>query len=127
MWLCANDEGINYYLLCYLQVLILILLARIRNNLLNFPTFLMQCGNTILRAISELATGNTTYTSDTGKSYEFNTDTKAFGLKKTSRIKAFVFKFISVPAKLIRMARLYQLNIYTHNKSYQNPFALTDG
>ena len=24
-------------------------------------------------------------------------------------------------------ARLYQLNIYTHNKSYQNPFALTDG
>ena len=35
MWLCANDEGINYYLLCYLQVLILIFLARIRNNLLN--------------------------------------------------------------------------------------------
>ena len=29
-------------------------------------------------------------------------DTKAFGLKKTSRIKAFVFKFISVPAKLQR-------------------------
>ena len=27
----------------------------------------------------------------------------------------------------IRVARLYQLNIYTHNKSYQNPFALTDG
>ena len=54
-------------------------------------------------------------------------DTKAFGLNKTSRIKAFVFKFISVPAKWIRTARLYQLNIYTHNKSYQNPFALTDG
>ena len=54
-------------------------------------------------------------------------DTKAFGLKKNSRIKAFVFKFISVPAKWIRTARLYQLNIYTHNKSYQNPFALTDG
>jgi hypothetical protein len=33
-------------------------------------------------------------------------DTKAFGLKKTSRIKAFVFKFISVPAKWIRTARL---------------------
>ena len=28
-------------------------------------------------------------------------DTKAFGLKKTSRIKAFVFRFISVPAKWI--------------------------
>ena len=91
------------------------------------PTLRTCSSDTILRATSELATGNTTYTSDTGKSYEFNTDTKAFGLKKTSRIKAFVFKFISVPAKWIRMVRLYQLNIYTHNKSYQNPFALTDG
>ena len=54
-------------------------------------------------------------------------DTKAFGLKKTSRIKAFVFKFISVPAKWIRTARHYGLNIYTHNKSYQAPFALTGG
>ena len=54
-------------------------------------------------------------------------DTKAFGLKKTSRIKAFVFKFISVPAKWIRTARHYLLNIYTDNKSYQNPFALADG
>ena len=54
-------------------------------------------------------------------------DTKAFGLKKTSRIKAFAFKFISVPAKWIRTARHYQLNIYTDNKSYQNPFALADG
>ena len=44
-------------------------------------------------------------------------DTKAFGLKKTSRIKAFVFKFISVPAKWIRTARLYQLNIYTHSST----------
>ena len=32
-------------------------------------------------------------------------DAKAFGLKKTGRIKAFVFKFISVPAKWIRTAR----------------------
>ena len=54
-------------------------------------------------------------------------DTKAFGLRRTSRVKAFVFKFISVPAKWIRTARHYQLNIYTDNKSYQNPFALTDG
>ncbi len=50
-------------------------------------------------------------------------DTKAFGLKKCSRIKAFVFKFISVPAKWIRTARHYELNIYTHNHSYQKPFA----
>ena len=34
---------------------------------------------------------------------------------------------ISVPAKWIRTARHCQLNIYTVNKSYQNPFALTDG
>ena len=54
-------------------------------------------------------------------------DAKAFGLKKTSRIKAFVFKFISVPAKWIRTARHHVLNIYTHNHSYQNPFALADG
>ena len=34
---------------------------------------------------------------------------------------------ISVTAKWIRTARHYLLNIYTHNKSYQNPFALADG
>ena len=34
---------------------------------------------------------------------------------------------ISVPAKWIRTARHYLLNIYTDNKSYQNPFAFTDG
>ncbi|GEM_PF-7000054 len=32
--------------------------------------------DTILRGISELATTNTTYVSDTGKSYDFNTATK---------------------------------------------------
>ncbi|MBQ7182109.1 MAG: IS1380 family transposase, partial [Bacteroidaceae bacterium] len=47
--------------------------------------------------------------------------------KKTSRIKAFVFKFISVPAKWIRTARHYELNIYTDNRSYLNPLALDDG
>ena len=30
-------------------------------------------------------------------------------------------------AKWIRTARHYQLNIYTDNKSFQNPFAFTDG
>ena len=53
--------------------------------------------------------------------------TKAFGLKKCSRIKAFVFKFVSVPAKWIRTARHYELNIYKDNQSYLNPFALADG
>ena len=54
-------------------------------------------------------------------------DTKAFGLKKNSRVKAFVFRFISVPAKWIRTARHYELNIYTDNPTYQRPFALADG
>ena len=54
-------------------------------------------------------------------------DAKAFGLEKCSRIKAFVFKLISVPAKWIRKARHYELNILTHIHSYQNPFTLTDG
>ena len=35
------------------------------------PTLRTCSSDTILRAISELATANTTYTSDTGKSYDF--------------------------------------------------------
>ena len=42
-------------------------------------------------------------------------DVKRFGLKATSRIKAFVFRFVSVPAKWIRTSRRYVLNIYTFN------------
>ena len=38
---------------------------------------------------------------------------KRFGLKATSRIKAFVFRIISVPAKWIWTSRRYVLNIYT--------------
>lgn len=49
-------------------------------------------------------------------------EVKKFGLKKTSRIKAFVFKFISVPAKWIRTARQYVLNIYTCNEAYTTLF-----
>ena len=49
-------------------------------------------------------------------------DTKAFGLKKTSRTKAFVFRSISVPAKWIMTARQYVLNIYTQNRAYAKPF-----
>lgn len=54
-------------------------------------------------------------------------DTKAFGLKKTSRIKAFVFKFISVPAKWIKTSRLYVLNIYTCNNVYADVFQTGSG
>lgn len=49
-------------------------------------------------------------------------DVKAFGMKANSRIKAFVFRFISVPAKWIRTARQWTLNIYTDNYAYAIPF-----
>lgn len=51
-----------------------------------------------------------------------NESLKEFGLKSTSRIKAFVFKFISVSAKWIVMARQNILNIYTQNKAYGKKF-----
>ncbi len=45
-------------------------------------------------------------------------DVNKFGLKATSRIKAFVFKFITVPAKWIKTARRHILNIYSTNHAY---------
>ena len=62
-----------------------------------------------------------------GKERIFDDMNNGFGLKKTSRIKAFVFKLISMPAKWIRTAKHYQQNIYTDNKLYQTPFGFTDG
>lgn len=47
---------------------------------------------------------------------------KDFGLKTTSRMKAFVFKFICVPVKWIRMSRQHMLNIYTNNHAYKMVF-----
>ena len=49
-------------------------------------------------------------------------DVKKYGLNATSRIKAFVFRFISVPAKWIRTSRQYVLNIYTFNDAYADVF-----
>ena len=49
-------------------------------------------------------------------------DVKKYGLNATSRIKAFVFRFISVPAKWIRTSRRYVLNIYTWNNAYADVF-----
>lgn len=49
-------------------------------------------------------------------------EVKKFGLKATSRIKAFVFKFISVPAKWIRTSRQSVLIMYTDNHAYRNMF-----
>lgn len=52
---------------------------------------------------------------------------KKFGLKENSRIKTFVFKFISVPAKWIKTARQYVLNIYTDNHAYAEAFNNSSG
>ena len=49
-------------------------------------------------------------------------DVKKFGLNATSPIKAFVFRFISIPAKWIRTSRRYVLNIYTCNNAYADVF-----
>ena len=45
------------------------------------PTLRTCSSDTILRGISELVTANTTYTSDTGKSYDFNTVTRLNSLQ----------------------------------------------
>lgn len=50
-----------------------------------------------------------------------------FGLKPTSRIKAFVFSFVSVPAKWVRTARRNVLNIYSCNHAYADAFAAGGG
>ena len=49
-------------------------------------------------------------------------DVTKFGLKVTSRIKAFVFRFISVPAKWVKTSRQHVLNIYTCNNAYAEVF-----
>ena len=48
-------------------------------------------------------------------------DVKKFGFN-TTRIKAFVFRFISVTAKWIRTSRRNVLNIYTYNNAYAEVF-----
>ena len=56
------------------------------------------------------------------KGIKAKTDVKDFGLKATSHIKAFVFKFISVPAKWVKTARQHVLNVYTDNRAYAGLF-----
>lgn len=43
-------------------------------------------------------------------------------LRKTSRLKAFILHFISVPAKWIRTGRRHVLNLYTHKAYYSEVF-----
>ena len=46
-----------------------------------------------------------------------NISEKVKPLKKTSRLKAFILHFVSVPAKWVRTGRQNVLNLYT-NKTY---------
>ena len=172
--------------------------THLMNHLSLHPTLRTCSSDTILRAIKELTQENISYTSDMGKTYDFNTadtlntlllncifasgqlkegemydvdfdhqfietekydakptykkflgyrpgvavigdlivgiirnfykaiiqrlDVKKFGLNATSRIKVFVFRFISVPAKWIRTSRRYVLNIHTCNNAYADVF-----
>ena len=43
-------------------------------------------------------------------------------LKKTSRPKAFILHFISVPAKWVRIGRQNVLNLYTNKTYYAEVF-----
>ena len=47
--------------------------------------------------------------------------TREFGLRATSRIKAFVFKFISVPAKWIKTSRRHVLNLLLRQQCLCQP------
>lgn len=45
-------------------------------------------------------------------------ETADFSLKPTSRIKTFVFKFVSVAARWVKTARQNVLQIYSSNQAY---------
>ena len=59
------------------------------------PTLRTCSSDTILRGISELSCANTTYTSDTGKVYDFNTADKINTL--LARVRTIIFHFLLPP------------------------------
>ena len=97
------------------------------------PDTLLPGADTVGRGLKELTEKNIVYKSETSdKSYSFNTaeklknfylylvrhiSDKVKPLKKTSRLKAFILHFVSVPAKWVRTGRQNVLNLYT-NKTY---------
>lgn len=52
---------------------------------------------------------------------------KAFALDRKSRLKSFISKFLAVPAKWIKRARGYVLNLYTEHEGYREIFDLGFG
>ena len=51
-----------------------------------------------------------------------NISEKVKPLKKTSRLKAFILHFVSVPAKWVRTGRQNVLNLYTNKTYYSEVF-----
>lgn len=52
---------------------------------------------------------------------------KTFAIDRKSRLKSFISKFLAVPAKWIKKARGYVLNLYTDRKGYEEIFNLGFG
>ena len=85
------------------------------------PTLRTCSADTILRAIKELTQDNISYTSDTGKTYDFNTADMLNTLLLNCLLSTGQLK-ISVPAKWVRTSRQYVLNIYSCNNAYADVF-----
>ena len=102
------------------------------------PGTLLPGADTVGRGLKELTEKNIVYKSETSdKSYSFNTaeklknfylylvrhiSDKVKPLKKTSRLKAFILHFVSVPAKWVRTGRQNVLNLYTNKTYYAEVF-----
>ena len=108
------------------------------------PDTLLPGADTVGRRLKGLAEKSIVYKSETSsKSYCFNTaeklntlllrmilylylirniSEKVKPLKKTSRLKAFILHFVSVPAKWVRTGRQNVLNLYTNKNYYSEVF-----
>ena len=102
------------------------------------PDTLLPGADTVGRGLKELTEKNIVYKSETSdKSYSFKTaeklknfylylvrhiSDKVKPLKKTSRLKAFILHFVSVPAKWVRTGRQNVLNLYTNKTYYAEVF-----
>ena len=102
------------------------------------PDTLLPGADTVGRGLKELTEKNIVYKSETSdKSYSFNTaeklknfylylvrhiSDKVKPLKKTSRLKAFILHFVSVPAKWVRTGRQNVLNLYINKTYYTEVF-----
>ena len=71
------------------------------------PHTRVPSADTVLRGIEELATDFYRYI------VALPFMAVLFGIKATDRVKSFLFRFIAVPAKWIKTARQYKLNIYS--------------